>query len=456
MNNRLILPDPLLAFPDWLRMGAGMLAERESLLPPGMFAPGWDLDLDDPGARVMLQTPPIRISACDFEGKPFGLLDLMTVDGVRTTKAWSSLLMVARAVAHVCAFGESVLLVTPTSGNKGSALRYAVGKAVTAGVVEPSQLRIACLVPRGSAKKTWHGALSLAPRLAELNPLFVCDLDQPAEVKRLALEACRAAQPSLAASDTRIWYTLDVRNYHLGDMFRAFAESRLQPPASRRVHVHAVSSAFGLLGYEFGRTVLKRAGREDEAPEPSFLIVQHLRTPDMVLHWEHGSFDRGKLPRYRPAPGTGGVTQHENRRYPELAESADEEIDPTFYTREPATAAAMTSLLRERGGGGIVVSKHDCAQMYGRVRALCALLGITLPEDIGSLRELSLVMATTGALIARDRGFIDPGEEVFIHASGSYGREDYQPVPESQWQIVSHAGDVARRLVLSASAGALA
>ena len=458
MNGPAQLDDPLLAFPDCLRTGAVMLSEREGTLPPGMFAPAWDLDTRDPAMRCMLSTPPIRVADACFEEGPVGLLDLMSVAGVRTTKAWPSLFMAARAVAHVRATGESVVLVTPTSGNKGSALRNAVGRAVEAGLVEPEQLRIACLVPRRGAFKIWHGPLSASPRLAGLNPVFVCDVDQPADVKRLALDACRAAQQPLAARNTRVWYTLDIRNYHMGDMFRAFVEARLSPPptpAPRRVHVHAVSSAFGLLGYEFGRSVLARAGLPARAPEPGYLLVQHLRTPDMVLHWEYGSFDYGNIPRYLPVPGQAVVAQYANPRYPEVAESPDEEIDPTFYTREPSTAAAMTALLRERGGGGVVISRRDCTRMYDRVRALCAALGAALPGDPESLREWSLVMAATGSLVARDKGFVDPADEIFIHASGSYADEDYQPVPESQWQVTSSAQSIARRLLSRAPDGRL-
>ncbi len=219
--------------------------------------------------------------------------------------------------------------------------------------------------------------------------------------------------------------------------------------------MHAVSSAFGLLGYEFGRSVLARAGLPARAPEPGYLLVQHLRTPDMVLHWEYGSFDYGNIPRYLPVPGQAVVAQYANPRYPEVAESPDEEIDPTFYTREPSTAAAMTALLRERGGGGVVISRRDCTRMYDRVRALCAALGAALPGDPESLREWSLVMAATGSLVARDKGFVDPADEIFIHASGSYADEDYQPVPESQWQVTSSAQSIARRLLSRAPDGRL-
>jgi hypothetical protein len=449
MTEPAILVNPLLAYPDQLRLASAILSQRDSPLPAGMFEPGWDLDCADPGIRTLLTTSPIRMRAASFEGARTWLLDLMTVDGVRTTKAWPSLLMVARAVTHIRSTGESVLLVTPTSGNKGSALRYAVGEALAAGLVTPDQLRIVCVVPRSGTQKIWHGSLDRSPDLARLNPLLRSDLSEPADVKRIALEACLRAQASLADRGTRLWYTLDIRNYQQADAFRAFAESRLAPATpgdASRVHVHAVSSAFGLLGYEFGREVLARGGQPPAGPPPRYLIVQHLRTPDMVLHWQHGSFDRANVPPYAPTTDGAGVVQSVNPWFPALAATADEEIDPTFYTKEPATSALMTPLLRERGIGGIVVSGNDCAAFYPKTHALCSSLGVELPGDLRELREWSLVMAVTGMLIARERGFAAPSDEVVIHGSGSYSRAGYQPVPSQAWQPAADAESIERML----------
>ena len=51
-------------------------------------------------------------------------------------------------------------------------------------------------------------------------------------------------------------------------------------------------------------------------------------------------------------------------------------------------------------------------------------IDIGLPQDPGSLREWSLVMVMTGVLTAIDRDVL-PGRHVVIHASGSYGIQDY-------------------------------
>lgn len=421
---------PLLTFASHLRRAGELIATYPSPLPPGMFAPAWEVDPADPAVAGLLTTPPIRFPRATFEGTTFRLLDLMGVPGVSTTKAWASLLMVARAVTHVRATGENVLLVTPTSGNKGSALRHAVAAAVSSGCVTPEQVRIATMVPQANGYKVWANSLDATERTAALNPVFVCRTDQPADVKKLALDAVAVAAGALAARNTRAWYTLDLRNYYHADAVRACVEARLDPPrpgSPRRVHAHAVSSAYGLLGYEFGRTVLRDLGELPAGPDPSYLLVQHLSTCDMVLHGLHGSFDRANLPSYDAMPD-GTYRQTADPRFPYVTSALDEEIDPTFYSREPATAEAMTPLLHERGGSGIVVSRQECLTAYPRVRALCDELGVTLPADPADLREWSLVIACTGVLTAQERGLLDPADDVVIHGSGTYTSDDYQPV----------------------------
>nr|WP_239150329.1 DUF6002 family protein [Streptomyces sp. SID13588] len=426
------LSRPLLAFPELLARAGTRLAQRRSAQPAGWFSPTWSIDLADPRLRTLLTTPPMRVLSGELDGVPFHLLDLMGVPEVRTTKAWASLLMVARAVTHIRATGERVMLVTPTSGNKGAALRHAVARALSLGIVDDESLRIACLLPKGNTYKLWDGPLSRTSRLRTLNPVFACDTDDPADVKNLGLAVCETAAGRLTAQGVRTWYTLDIRNYLFADAIRAFVDWRISPPqvtAGKRVHAHAVSSAFGLLGYEFGREVLRAAGHQPPGADPAYLIVQHLRTPDMVLDWRFGSFDREHLPCYRPTPDGAGVVQSEDPHFPYVADSPEEEIDPTFYTRSPATAPAMSSLLRARGRGGLVVSRRDCETHMPTTRWLCAQFGIHLPQDITELREWSLVMAMTGVQVARERGIVDAADEIILHASGSYAAHQYRALP---------------------------
>jgi pyrroline-5-carboxylate reductase len=438
------LARPLLAFPDLLARAGKLLAGRQSALPDGWFAPAWSIDLADTRVRSLLDTPPMRVLTAAFDGVPLHLLDLMGLPEVRTTKAWASLLMVARAVTHIRETGERVVLVTPTSGNKGAALRHAVARAHSLGIVDEASLRIACLVPRASTYKFQDGPLSRTPRLRALNQVFVCDTEEPADVKNLGLAVCESIAGRLARQGTRTWYTLYVRNYLLADAVRAFVDRRISPPpatAGKRVHAHAVSSAFGLLGYEFGREVLREAGHAADGADPAYLIIQHLRTPDMVLDWRFGSFDRCHLPRYRPHPDGTGVEQTEDPHFPYFAGAADEQIDPTFYTRSPATAPAMSSLLHARGRGGVVVSMRDCAVHLPRTRRLCARFGIDLPEDISQLREWSLVMAMTGVQVARERSIVDAADEIVLHASGSYAAGQYRALPE-KWCVPANRAEI--------------
>jgi pyrroline-5-carboxylate reductase len=448
------LAHPLLAFPALLDLAGQRLAERPSALPAGWFSPPWSLDLADHRLRALLSTPPMRVLSTEFGGGPLHLLDLMGTPEVRTTKAWASLLMVARAVAHIQATGERVLLVTPSSGNKASALRHAVGRALSLGLVGDDSLRIACLVPKGNAYKLWDGPLSRSSRLRALNPVFACNTPEPADVKSLGLAVCETAGERLAADGVRAWYTLDIRNYLLADAVRAFVDWRISPPqvsVGKRVHAHAVSSAFGLLGFEFGRETLASAGLRLADAEPGYLIVQHLRTPDMVLNWRFGSSDHSHLPHYRPAADGDGVIQSKDPHFPYHADSVDEEIDPTFYTRAPATAPAMSSLLRARGRGGVVVARRDCVTRLPTTRQLCAQFGIDLPADITQLREWSLVMVMTGVQVALERGIIAADDEVVVHASGNFAAHDYRSLPEVWPAAPDSIEDMVRRICGSAA-----
>ncbi len=267
---------------------------------PG-FAPGFDLPELTPAVRDFYAAATVRWAPIgEYGGHRLHLLDLTGNPGTRTTKTFASLVIVARAVEHIRRTGARLRIVTPTSANKGVALRDAVARAYAAGLVTPEQLAIVVLAPRATRHKFRHDALAAEPgRPAGLNPLLRYTGDDPEGVKALG----RAFVDAYAARlhdehGITLWYTLDLKNYLVADAARAAFEADVGPDrrGPRRWHAHAVSSAFGLLGYNLGRDVLEAAGRADPGDRPGFLLVQHLGTPDMVLSLRHGSFARDRGP----------------------------------------------------------------------------------------------------------------------------------------------------------------
>ena len=103
-----------------------------------------------------------------------------------------------------------------------------------------------------------------------------------------------------------------------------------------------------------------------------------------------------------------------------------EVLDRTFYTHRPATSPEMTGIIRAHGGDGIVVSAHECRDRYPQVRERLAAVGYRCPDDLGELREWSLLMALTGALNAVDRDLIAADHEIVVHGSGWYTAADYR------------------------------
>ncbi|GAB3795733.1 DUF6002 family protein [Micromonospora zhanjiangensis] len=188
------------------------------------------------------------------------LLDLTRNPGTRTTKTLASLFMVARAVSHIRRTGHRLLLLTPTSGNKGTALRDAVARAYASGLATPDELRIVVIAPEASRAKLRGGPLSDDPDTDAANPVGLATVDRPADVKELAAGAAASSTGRLAAeTGFHLWYTLDLDNYRIADASRAFVEAELMPittDSPPRLHAHAVSSAYGLLGYHLGHRVL--------------------------------------------------------------------------------------------------------------------------------------------------------------------------------------------------------
>ncbi len=415
---------------------------------PGAFAPGYELpELDDQVREYFAAASVSWRPLGEYGGHQIVLLDLAENPDTNTTKTHPSLLIVARAVEFIRRTGQPIMIFSPTSANKGTALRDAVLRAVRAGLVTPEQLRIVVLAPISGRDKLRSSGLATDSRLRELNPVLLYDGQEPEGVKALG----KAFAGDYAANLWRtlgahLWYSLDLRNYVVADTARAFFEHAAAPTdlADRpRTHAHAVSSAFGLLGYHSGREVLEQAGLANPGSRPASLLVQHLGTPDMVLHLLHGSFDRHNMPDYRHQSGSGRYEQSADPHFPSITDDPDEILDPTFYSRRPATSPAMNEIIGRYGGDGIVVSRHECLSRYGKLSDWLSGSRRPLPGDVHQVREWSLVMALTGTLNAIDRGLIKPDHDVVVHGSGWYTTADYTPLPPDATVPVTNCADIA-------------
>ncbi|MFF7772730.1 DUF6002 family protein [Streptomyces massasporeus] len=381
------------------------------------------------------------------------LLDLMRNPGARTTKTVASLLMIARAVSHIRRTGERVLLVTPTSGNKGTALRDAVARAYETGLATPDELRIVMLAPEASRSKLRDCPLTVEPSLRTANPVVVADVERPGDVKELSREVVeRSAAEILGTTGFRIWYTLDLDNYRIADAVRAFVEAELLPVTEQsapRLHAHAVSSAFGLLGYHLGHQLLGdgATGLPEPARHPGFFLVQQLATADMVT-----SLLGTKAPEYTLDEAAGLWRQSAAPEFPAVTDHPQEVIDATFYTKEPPTRTQVNEIVARHGGGGVVVSRRDCLEKFGEVRSLAADAGITIAADPSLIREWSLVKAITGVLVARERGLIAADTDVVVHASGYYSDELLAPLRDEHLTRVGTADDLAKVVLAAAHA----
>ncbi|GAA2637391.1 DUF6002 family protein [Actinomadura fulvescens] len=399
------------------------------------FCPGWELpplsaemvDFFSPSSMAVHHlhgpgTQKLRRHA----GHRLALLDMMRNPATRTTKSLASLLMVARAVQYVRRSGRRVMLLTPSSGNKATALRDAVLRAIDLELVAADRLHITSLIPVGSAGKVWSSRLSTDSDLRKRNPVVLYPGREPSDVR----DVCRQVHALIAAelrdgAQVDVWYTTDVDNYRSADALRAMVEYEVHPPPSDRgrLHIQAVSSAYGLLGHQLGYQSRTHPGH---GRAPRYFLVQQLGAPDMVLDLLRGSAAEEVLPSYGYDPGSGLYRQDTDPRFPATAFDPAERVDATFYARRPPTAAAMTEVIRRQGGGGIVVSLHECMIRYGQVRDLLA-PAIELPSDPRDLREWALVMVMTGLLNALDRGLITD-DDVLVHGTGCYSADDFRPI----------------------------
>src|SRR5215472_6988387 len=296
------------------RAVAACVPDPSPVTTPGEFTPGYELPELDADVREFLAAATVSWRLLgDYAGHQIMLLDLAQNPGTNTTKTFPSLLIVARAVEFIRRTGQPIMIFSPTSGNKGTALRDAVLRAIQAGLVTPEQLRIVVLAPVGGLDKLRSSPLATDSRLRQLNPVLLYEGHEPEKVKALGKEFAGSHAADLwRSSGENLWYSLDLRNYVVADTARAFFE-RTAAPTDRadrpRTHAHAVSSAFGLLGYHAGRELLEQAGLAHPSTRPASLLVQHLGTPDMVLHLLHGSFDRDNMPEYRRDAGSGCYEQ---------------------------------------------------------------------------------------------------------------------------------------------------
>nr|WSX72725.1 DUF6002 family protein [Streptomyces sp. NBC_00899]WSX81207.1 DUF6002 family protein [Streptomyces sp. NBC_00899] len=421
------------------------------------FNPGFALPPVDDRLRSYLSACELAVADLgQYQGRRLRLLDLSRNPRARTTKTGPSLMIVARAVEFIQRTGEPVLLVSPSSGNKVTALRDAVLRAYETGLATPEQLGIVVVVPGSSAHKLWDSPLATDPVLRTRNPVVTFDGEDRADVKALAQALVEQhADEILAEFGVHLWYTLEIGNYLVADVIRAAAEEEFLPAAVGRLHVHSVSSAYGLLGHDLGAR--RRAAAAGGKPTAHYLLVQHLDTADMVLNLYHGSADPAGRPTYTLDEASMLYRQDQDPRFPAATFDPAEILDPTFYTRRPVTSTEMNAIIQRQGGGGIVVSLHEVLQRYPVLRGMLGRVGVEIPVDPRDLREWSLVMALTGILNAIDRGLVEE-TDILVHGSGTYSTRDFVALPPDRRTAVTDVAgllEVTRRAVAAGAEAAI-
>lgn len=173
-------------FPRFDEQLRGALAEAgRGRCTGGEFEPAFELPDTTPELVEFFSVADLRFAELGgYRDSRLVLLDLMGNPGTRTVKTLASHVIVARAARHVIETGEPIMIVTPSSANKATALRDAVLRAIQVGLVTSDQLRIVTLVPDYARPKLWSSTLDIAR-----NPACVLDPAQPVHVKELARQA---------------------------------------------------------------------------------------------------------------------------------------------------------------------------------------------------------------------------------------------------------------------------
>lgn len=405
---------------------------QELLLAKGspdgeLFNPGYLLpELDEKLGKYFAAAEVILSDLGTHQDVRLRFMDLRSNPSTQTTKTFASLLMVARAVRYIHDTGEKIVIVTPSSANKATALRDAVWRAIDNGLVTSDQLRIISVIPAESLNKTRESPLSQNAELAAKNPIFISSGTARMDVKELVRNFASTLGQNVGHKEVNFWFTLSLDNYQFADAVRAFVEQDYLPADTSRLHAHSVSSAYGLLGHYFGYQW--RAGRQKrDIHHPGYFLIQHLDTPDMVLDLYYDSFSRDNLPAYIRVDDH--YRQNKSVHFPRVTDDPHEVLETTFYTHQPVTSSVMKKLIREHGGGGIVVSERECADRHFLTRRLLEDGSrVQLPLNFDDIRERSLSMAITGVLNAIERKIIPVGSEVLVHASGIYSEGDYIPL----------------------------
>ncbi len=226
------------------------------------FEPAFDLPPLDAKVRQFLSAATAQFFELgSYAGTPIRLLDLRQNPGTHTTKTFASTLIVARAIQHIKTTGQSILLFSPSSGNKAIALRDAVERALAAGLATPDKLRIATLTPIQTATKLRKTRLFDDPELRALNPVFLLDHSTPEHVKHIGVDFKALYRQTKGSNHPALWHSLKLDNYRFSDQAGAFFDLEFGTAGltqQRTVHAHAVSSAYGLLGYQAGLDTLRR------------------------------------------------------------------------------------------------------------------------------------------------------------------------------------------------------
>lgn len=415
-----------------------------------------------PGFSIPIMTEPLRklFGASNlamghmgtYRGRTLWLLDLMQNPETRTTKTFGSLVIVARAIRYIRETDERVMIMTPSAANKATALRDAALRAIDLGLVTSRQLQTAVVVPTSAAPKLWSSRLASEGDLSRRNPVLMYPGQEREAVKPMTRQFIDSHEASLLKKfGVRLWQSLHVDNYVVADVVRASFELEALGKGSEanRLHVHTVSSAYGLLGHYLGRSLLKDS--PNLGAKPRYLMVQHLETPDVVLDIHFGRVDKSDMPEYKYDTSVGVYQQNDNPYFPTVTLDPSERLEPTFYTRQPPTLQAIRELISSTGGTGLVVSLHECLSRYAEVRALIAAAGMNrLPADPRKIREWALVMATVGVLNAIDRGLVDE-EEIVIHGSGCYSEDEFEPFPQHRAEHILNSSDMEESIYRAAT-----